>query len=435
ASRPGRFILLLELARRRSHEKKNKQRKRQKDHDGAFQRRLLVTAHQFQHSACSIRGRRKEQDNCDCRDREQSEAHKEKERKSEGRKRKSRLQYRRRSRHRAEEAANVAFHFAGVAKAHRSNPKQAKGWFHWIPAMMGLHFDPSTNTAFNPPREMHMLDFGRERLTFSVADTSIVVKLCLRDQANEKLWANQLPELVAEVYWTGQVTVRLSTTHGLEELTLYGLWQRRVETAKEWVENSSPQMQKSFMTYTCAVLTFLALQGIQLRDTGRSNLGLVPGTKESGVPRLIFYDALDWSREKRQDFRWSQYWNYAKAIVPNVVESLRFQVSEARRDPAKAAKEFTDRCQEYAGHLEDAGVLRQGAFAVVPSWLAKSCPCKASCKHVIEISKLKTARKFASLVLKFVSFILKLFLWSAVFPCSVQRLFEFRSCLFHFLCL
>ncbi|CAE6956221.1 unnamed protein product [Symbiodinium sp. CCMP2592] len=341
ALRLRRRMLLRRWARRQS-QKKEKNRKRKKDNEG----------------------KKREKHECQCCDCEQSEARRK--RKHAGRKRTGHIHHRSRRRTK-EEAADVAFHFAGDAKAHRSNPKQSKGWFHWIPAVMDLHFDPITNTAFDTPREVHMLDFGRERLTFSVADTSRVVKLCLRDQADEKFWAEQFPELVAPVYWTGQVTVRLFTVQGFEDLTLYGLWQKRVETAKEWIEGSSTQVQQSFMTYTCAVLAFLALQGIQLRDTGRSNLGLLPGTKESGAPRLMFYDALDWSRGKKNDFRWSQYWNYANSIVPEAAEWLRLQVSEARRDPASAAKHLTDRCQEYRDHLEAAGVLSQGAFAL-PSW-------------------------------------------------------------------
>eukprot|EP00439_Symbiodinium_sp_Y106_P026595 s101_g3.t1 len=338
-----RRMLLLRLARRWS-QKKEKNPKRKKDNEG----------------------KKKQKHKCKCRNCGLSEARRK--RRHEGRKRTGHIHHRR-SRRRKKEAADVAFHFAGDAKAHRSNPKQSKGWFHWIPAVMDLHFDPITNTAFDTPRKVHMLDFGRERLTFSVADTSRVVKLCLRDQADEKFWAEEFPELVAPVYWTGQVTVRLFTVQGFEDLTLYGLWQKRVETAKEWIEGSSTQVQQSFMTYTCAVLAFLALQGIQLRDTGRSNLGLLPGSKDSGAPRLIFYDVLDWSRGKRgkKDFRWSQYWNYAKSIVPDAAEWLRLQVSEARRDPFSAAKHLTDRCQEYKDHLEAAGVLSQGAF-VLPSW-------------------------------------------------------------------
>ena len=249
-----------------------------------------------------------------------------------------------------------------VVATPQPNRRNATASWHHLPSKVWLLKSPIYNSQATVRLE-RLEPYGQNRVTYGFEDQGSGVKLVLKLGAHgdEVGLSRTYSGFCASVVWHGTFKVRWAThSESTASVSLIpAILQERVELATTFLELQGVDSKGSveFLTYSTVVLAVLRATGVELLDTGASNLGV--NSAAVPQPNLQLFDLGSWylvHPPKVPSMRWTGFRalldNYAPArsgwirTVLARLGSTRLMVSTLLQE-----------CQSYREVLIEQGIL------------------------------------------------------------------------------
>ena len=177
------------------------------------------------------------------------------------------------------------------------NRRNATASWHHLPSKVWLLKSPIYNSQATVHLE-RLEPYGQNRVTYGFEDQGSDVKLVLKLGAHgdEVGLSRTYSGFCASVVWHGTFRVRWAThLESTASVSLIpAILQERVELATTFLELQGVDSKGSveFLTYSTVVLAILRATGVELMDTGASNLGI--NSAAVPQPKLQLFDFGSW---------------------------------------------------------------------------------------------------------------------------------------------
>ena len=184
-----------------------------------------------------------------------------------------------------------------VVATPQPNRRNATASWHHLPSKVWLLKSPIYNSQAAVRLE-RLEPYGQNRVTYGFEDQGSGVKLVLKLGAHgdEVGLSRTYSGFCASVVWQGTFKVRWAThSESTASVSLIpAILQERVELATTFLELQGVDSKGSveFLTYSTVVLAVLRATGVELLDTGASNLGV--NSAAVPQPKLQLFDLGSW---------------------------------------------------------------------------------------------------------------------------------------------